>query len=251
MEERYGVGNNKLGRGEKEVGDQSGWRAKIALACYFAVVGGIFLGSLITGSVSLGIGIDIENPAFPVALIYIPITETIILGITLFFAGREGAGLERLGLKRTNIKTLIIVAATTIPLLLLVWSISIGQVILFGPDPMAELLAKFSTPRTPFQLVVMVVFHLVLVGPAEELAFRGFIQRGFENSFGKVKGLLLVSGLFGLLHGLDSLYPIAPLFVAGLVLGYVWQRTGGNTTATALMHGVYNSIVVVLTYFAI
>jgi len=34
-----------------------------------------------------------------------------------------------------------------------------------------------------------------------------------------------------------------------LVFGYVWQRTGGNTTASALMHGVYDSIAIAAAYF--
>jgi len=64
-----------------------------------------------------------------------------------------------------------------------------------------------------------------------------------------MKGLLISSVLFGLMHGLNTLYAIVPVFVVGLVLGYVWQRTGGNTTASALMHGVYDSIAVALAYF--
>jgi membrane protease YdiL (CAAX protease family) len=34
-----------------------------------------------------------------------------------------------------------------------------------------------------------------------------------------------------------------------LVLGYVWQRTGGNTTASALLHGVYDTIAIAAAYF--
>jgi len=94
----------------------------------------------------------------------------------------------------------------------------------------------------------MIALFLVLVGPVEELAFRGFIQKGFENSFGKLKGLLIASVLFALVHGLNSAYYFAPVFAVGLVIGYVWQRTGGNTTASALMHAVYNSVQIILTY---
>ncbi len=57
------------------------------------------------------------------------------------------------------------------------------------------------------------------------------------------------SVLFGLLHGLNTPYAVVPVFVVGLVLGYVWQRTGGNTTATALMHGVYDSIAIATAYY--
>ncbi|UCC33704.1 MAG: CPBP family intramembrane metalloprotease [Candidatus Bathyarchaeota archaeon] len=228
--------------------DQSKWKAKLALACFFALVGGIFVGSLILGVVSLGMGIDILNPPFPIALISIPINETIILGITLLFARYKGASLKELGLKRASFGILMTVSIAVLPLLLMVWGISIGEEMLLGPDPTAELLENALTPRNSIQLAVMIAFSLVLVGPCEELAFRGFVQKGFENSFGKMRGLLLTSGLFGIVHGLNTLYAIAPVFVAGLVFGYVWQRTGGNTIVAALMHGVYDAIALAIAY---
>jgi len=60
--------------------------------------------------------------------------------------------------------------------------------------------------------------------------------------------LLIASVLFGLLHGLNTLYAIVPIFVGGLVLGYVWQRTNGNTIASALMHGLNNSISIAIAF---
>ena len=97
----------------------------------------------------------------------------------------------------------------------------------------------------------MISISLLLVGPAEELAFRGFIQRGFENSFGKNYGLLIASLLFGLLHGLNSFYSIMPVTVISLFLGYIWQKTQGNTIATAWIHGLYDALAIAITYFTI
>ena len=230
--------------------NQSEWRAKIALACYFALIGGIFVGSFILVFLLFGMGIDYLDPPFPAALIGTPINETIILGITLLFARHKSASLKELGLKKTSLRILTIVSVLAVFLFLLGLGVAIGQEIVFGPDPMAEFLAKLVTPTNSFELIAMIVFSLVLVGPCEELAFRGFVQKGFENSFGKIRGLLIASVLFGLVHGLNTLYAIVPTFVAGLFLGYVWQRTGENTTASALMHGINNSISIAILYFA-
>lgn len=229
--------------------NQPKWTAKAALACFLALVGGILLGSLVVGLVLLGMGIDYLDLPFPLALISLPVNETIFVVITLLFAKYKGASLKELGLKKPNVRILMIVSVVAVPLLLLGVGISVGEEMVFGPDPMAELLEKSVMPRDPFQLVAMVTLSLVLVGPCEELAFRGFVQRGFESSFGKRWGLLMSSVLFGLLHGLNTLYAIVPVFVVGLVLGYVWQRTGGNTTATALMHGVYDAIAIAIAYY--
>ena len=229
--------------------NQPKWTAKAALACFLALVGGILLGSLVVGLVLLGMGIDYLSLPFPIALISLPVNETIFVVITLLFAKYKGASLKELGLKKPSVRILMIVSVVAVPLLLLGVGISVGEEMVFGPDPMAELLEKSVMPRDPFQLVAMVALSLVLVGPCEELAFRGFVQRGFENSFGKMWGLLVSSVLFGLLHGLNTLYAVVPVFVVGLVLGYVWQRTGGNTTATALMHGVYDAIAIAIAYY--
>ena len=229
--------------------NQSEWRAKLSLACYFALVGGILMGSLIVAFVLFGIGVDYPDSPFPIALISVPVNETIILGVTLLLAGYKGASLKKLGLKKVSLRILTIVSVAAVLLFLMGVGISVGEEIVFGPDPMAELLEKSLMPKDSFQLVAMIALSLVLVGPCEELAFRGFVQKGFENSFGKMNGLLIASVLFGLIHGLNTLYAIVPAFAAGLVLGYVWQQTGGNTTASALMHGINNSIAIAIAYF--
>jgi len=232
--------------------DQSKWKAKIALACYFALVGGILMGSFIMAFVLIGmygLETDYMDLPFPIALISLPINESIILGVTLLFARYKGVSLRELGLKKASFRILAIVSVVAVPLFLLGVGISIGEEMVFGSDPTAELVEMSVMPRDSLQLVAMIVLSLVLVGPCEELAFRGFVQRGFENSFGKMGGLLVTSVLFGVMHGLNTLYAILPVFVVSLFLGYVWQRTGGNTTVSALMHGVYDSIAIATAYF--
>jgi membrane protease YdiL (CAAX protease family) len=59
-----------------------------------------------------------------------------------------------------------------------------------------------------------------------------------------------VSILFGLLHGLNSLRSIIPVTIVSLFLGYVWQKTDGNTTASAWMHGLYDAVIIALAYFS-
>ena len=230
--------------------NQSDWKAKLALACYLALAIGIFMGSVIVGLVLPRIGLDYQDLPFPFALISLPINETIILGITLLFARHKGASLRKLGWKKASLKILVIISFAAVLLFLLAVGISILQEVVLGPDPMAEDLVTAVLPRNLLQLIAIIGLSIALVGPAEELAFRGFVQRGFENSFGKTAGLLLASILFGLLHGLNSLRAIIPVSVLSLVLGYVWQKTDGNTTTSAWMHGLYDAIIISIAYFA-
>jgi len=227
------------------------WRAKTALVCYFMLAAGILIGSIIVVVILLGLGLDFQELPFPSAFISLPINESIILGITLLFAKQKGVGLRELGLKKPSMRTIVILSFAAMFLLLLAGSISVVEEFVFGPDPDAELLVEAILPKDSFQLVALIGISLALVGPAEELAFRGFIQRGLETSFGKTAGLLIASILFGLLHGLNSLRSIIPVTVVSLFLGYVWQKTDGNTAASAWMHGLYDAIAITLAYFAI
>lgn len=229
--------------------NQLKWRAKMALACYSALVGGILLASIIVAVVLFIMGLDYLKLPFPLALIAVPVTETTILGITLLFARHRGASLKELGVKKVSFKIVGIVSVVAVLLFLLGLAISAGEEIVLGQDPMEKAYYESVAPRDFFQLSASIALSLFLVGPCEELAFRGFVQKGLENSFGKMKGLLVAAVLFGLLHGLNTPRAIVPISAGGLVLGYVWQRTGGNTIASALTHGINNSIAFSIAYF--
>lgn len=230
------------------MGDHPDWGGKIALACYLALFGGILASSVIVSLVLFGFGLEFLDLPFPIALFSLPINEAVILGITLLFAEYKGVSLKRLGLKRVKPVVIIIISVGALLLFMLAISISFVEEIILGPDPMAELLQKSVIPKDLVQLGIMMTLSIAVVGPVEELAFRGFIQKGFENSFGKRTSLFITSILFGFLHGLNTPRAILPVFVISLVLGYVWQKTGGNTTASALMHGVYDSVAIFLAY---
>lgn len=227
------------------------WKAKTALICYITLFAGIILGSIIVSLVFISTGISVNDLNFPSAIIVLPINEGLIIGITLLFAKQKRITLNQLGLKKPSYKIIIVGFLLALFLILFAGGISVIEEIILGPDPDAEFLVKAILPNNNFQLIIMISISLLLVGPAEELAFRGFIQRGFENSFGKNYGLLIASLLFGLLHGLNSLYSIIPVTAISLFLGYIWQKTQGNTIATAWIHGLYDALAIAITYFTI
>ncbi|WP_094226581.1 CPBP family intramembrane glutamic endopeptidase [Methanolobus psychrotolerans] len=84
--------------------------------------------------------------------------------------------------------------------------------------------------------IVMIFF----VGFLEELIFRSLLQTRLSDSFGHVKGLLLASLLFGVMHsGYGTIYEIFFTSFAGLVIGYMFQRTNSLPLVT-LTHGFVN-----------
>jgi membrane protease YdiL (CAAX protease family) len=230
--------------------NQPEWKAKSSFLCYITLVAGLVAGSIIIAIIVLGLKLDVQESGFPLALISLPITEGIILGVTFLFARSEGASLRNLGLKKPSPKTIVTVSLAAVLLIFVAGSIAIAEEVVLGPAPETDALTEALLPSDSLQLIVMITISIALVGPAEELAFRGFVQRGLENSYGKTVGLVIASVLFGLLHGLNSLWSIAPVTVVGLFMGYIWQKTDGNTTAAAWMHGLYDAITIAIAFFA-
>ena len=229
---------------------QPKWGAKIAIAAALVITVTVFIVHSI-----FGFGIlqftswhtELFSP-FTRYMIVVPIIEVLILAEILVFARHTRASFKDLGLIRTTPKTLARVLPALMALYLATVVVTFVLTNVFGPDPMAEAFTVAAIPRDPFQLVAYLIIYMVLVGPAEELAFRGFVQKGLENTFGKLKGLVIASVLFGLPHVINYPYNAVTATATGLVLGYVWLKTDQNTTATAVLHGTFNSIGVILVY---
>ncbi|OYR40538.1 hypothetical protein DJ82_07290 [Halorubrum sp. Ib24] len=92
---------------------------------------------------------------------------------------------------------------------------------------------------------------LLLVGPAEEVMFRGIIQRSLRDVIGRWPAILFAGGLFGFLHiGIAATAPgdmlwLVALSLLGVILGWVYERTN-NLVVPALAHGSFNSLTTAL-----
>ncbi|WP_255150082.1 CPBP family intramembrane glutamic endopeptidase [Halorarius halobius] len=119
------------------------------------------------------------------------------------------------------------------------------------------LMGVLGFERTPSQsladpvMLSRLLTLLVLVGPAEELIFRGTVQQSLGDRFGEWPAILIAATLFGFGH--VSLWATAPgdlLWLvaqtgAGVVLGWVYYRTD-NLVVTALTHGGFVSLTTAL-----
>lgn len=95
-----------------------------------------------------------------------------------------------------------------------------------------------------FSLETVLVGSLILIistGFAEELLFRGILQKNAENVLGKLWGLLYVSLLFTALHvGWISFLDLLFVFGVAMFYGYAFQRTRSIFGIT-LSHGLSNT----------
>lgn len=98
------------------------------------------------------------------------------------------------------------------------------------------LIPEWSLVYLIFLVIVMVAF----VGMVEELLFRGVIQRTLENRIGYWPGLLLASGLFGIMHSVyGSGWQLVFAGGSGLIFGLLYDRTN-SILLVSYTHGCFN-----------
>lgn len=121
-------------------------------------------------------------------------------------------------------------------------------------DPQAADLLNKPNPvlHVPREFAwIMVWLSLLLVGPAEEYVFRGFVYGGLLNLFRNRHWLSLafLSSLlfaaahlyYALVYGIASLALFTELVAIGLALAVTYYLSGGNLFIPALLHGVYDA----------
>lgn len=89
-------------------------------------------------------------------------------------------------------------------------------------------------------MVTLVIIMFVFVGLVEELIFRSILQTKLQQSMEPWEGLLLASVLFGIMHsGYGSVSELLFATAAGLIIGYLYQKTGSLPFITVI-HGTTN-----------
>ncbi|AAG18921.1 CPBP family intramembrane glutamic endopeptidase [Halobacterium salinarum] len=113
-----------------------------------------------------------------------------------------------------------------------------------------------TAAQNPGIIPLLVVCQFLLVGPGEELLFRGIIQGSLRERFSAGPAILLASMMFAPIHilalsgGLPAAAAtIAILFVPSIVFGVLYEKTG-NLAVPALTHGLYNGTLFGLTYLS-
>ena len=100
--------------------------------------------------------------------------------------------------------------------------------------------------QNPLVLLLLIPLSFLVVGPGEELLFRGIVQGALREAFDPIQTVVLASALFASIHffslsGEGKFLYIGLVFVLALILGGTYELTQ-NLTVPALIHGAYNAI---------
>jgi len=157
----------------------------------------------------------------------------VIIAIPLFAASAalmrtQNLGRDDVGLNLKNLKWQLAVALTGFPMGYTEYQILRPEALI--PSPSAS------------NLLLGFLVMLIGTGLAEELLFRGILQRNAEDVMGKLPGLLYASFLFTALHiGWKSGYDLIFVFSVAIIYGLAFQRTRSISGIT-ISHGLSNSI---------
>lgn len=179
--------------------------------------------------------------------LFLPVAAGGLLGIVLptwFIARAQGNGLARdFGFDRPRadilLWTAVAVAGSMAPTAMLA---ALSSRIRPVP-PEWETLFASHLPHTLPATAGAFLAVMVAVPPAEELLFRGILQRLAARRWGDVAGIVVGALLFAIVH-LEPWYLLG-LFGVGLLLGYVWAVTR-SLTACAVAHGLHNATALAL-----
>ncbi len=110
-------------------------------------------------------------------------------------------------------------------------------------------LTKFLTDfNSPGRLLVGLIVIAIVPAVAEELVFRGGVQRNLVAWFGsRHVGVWLAAAIFSAIH--VQFFGFVPRFVLGLVLGYLYEWSG-NILVSMAAHFTQNAFQLVLLYLA-
>jgi uncharacterized protein len=151
---------------------------------------------------------------------------------------------EYLALRRTSWANLLIGVVTLI-VLVMGWDMlsrATGREV--EPGFMGEVL---KSARADGALWLLVIAFCVAAPISEEFFARGFLYRGWSESFlGPAGAIVLSSMVWTGLHLQYDWYFLGEVFSIGLLLGYLRYRSG-STWLTTILHGLNNLAAVVQT----
>lgn len=199
---------------------------------FWAYLSAILIAGVISLLLSAG---DVESS---MTLVSLTIGEILFIGITLYYCLRYRDHIVPM-LKKVSFKpgSLIIGIAMLSGLLVLNFLLYFMLMHLLPEDLIGE------SPLEQLPIWGQILYVCIFAGVVEEIAFRGFILKWFEDSLNFKKALFISSLLFAALHLNPLNAPYLMLF--GVALGWI-RKKSENLYIPMVLHMLHNAAVLFL-----
>lgn len=207
-------------------------------------VGLFLLGAVVGPYIVLGLG-NAKADATDQLFVSMWVTATanlVAAGLAALYArNRQGLSLQSLGLSpRGGLSMYGFAAATLVsfaPIYLLAAILNGALLEVFESSRQQEVVESLLSEPGFRTNPVTVALICIVVPIGEEMIFRGYLQRALRSIFGPFAAIALAAGAFALVHDPAAMLPV---FVVGLCLGLICERTGSIWPA-ALGHALFNT----------
>jgi hypothetical protein len=198
-------------------------------------------------------------PAFFVGIdTLVGFTLSIVLGeagyalVAVAFVVLTGRGLSSFGLDLPPSWGLV--ALVTVGVFVFRTVVVVGAVVA-GVEPSPPSITGVDLP-VETMLAVLVPASLLVIGPAEELLFRGTVQPYLRERFSPTAAIVGAGVLFAAIHVFalivaslaSAAVSLGVILVVGLAMGWLYERTG-SVLAPMVAHGGYNALIFGSAYF--
>jgi len=111
--------------------------------------------------------------------------------------------------------------------------------------------------ENPEIFILLIPLSFLLIGPGEELLFRGVVQGRLRQAFGASAAIGLAAMTFAAMHLMALSGPLAARLTAvavlalpSIVFGLAYERSG-NIAVPAVIHGTYNAVLLAASFHAV
>lgn len=231
-----------------------------------AVVAALFLAAIGLGGGSLigaAVGKALSTLGIELSVIPSTILSTLLLqgltfgGLSALYLRYRGISVrEYVGIRMPDLEGWMYAAAGYVLAFAAAFSLIFVVVFLLGLSPAQNRAAELGQ-EDPHVFLVLVVLAFTLIGPGEELLFRGVIQSRLRETFSAPVAVGLATAIFAGIHWSSLAGPVSGraltvtmLFVPGLVFGITYEMTD-NLVVPAVIHGAYNATLFTLAYLSL
>ena len=221
------------------------WGAVIFAALFagqIAVVAYFVLGQ--SGSIDVAAAIRVVGKGLTISLSVIMGLPAVLLALWLVIRATRTPFADYLGLRGFSAKYLLI-GVVGLVIIIVGWDLmsrAVGHEV--EPGFMLDVL---KSAQNDGALWLLITAFCVAAPVSEELFARGFLYRGWSESFLGVAGAIILSSLvWTAVHLQYDLYFLAEVFSIGLWFGYMRYR-GQSLGLTIVLHALNNLTAVVLT----
>lgn len=237
-----------------DAGGDGGWRA--AVVAVLVATAGVGAGAaLVLLAILATRAVGVEFDLVGVVVVATILSQVGFAAAAVGYLVYTGRGLAYVGARVPTGRDLAWMAGGYVLILGLAMAGTVVSTLVEAPTASNQA-AELGIQR-PVALLLLVPLSFLVIGPGEELLFRGTVQARLRESFGPWTAVVAASALFAGLHVLaltggvaGRLVSVALLFLPSLVLGVAYERTG-NLVVTAFVHGAYDATLFGLLYLAV